>query len=122
MRILIWAKHRSNPGPPHLPANGLRGSPGAGPRDGRRAVGLISWVVVGAIAGLLARRIVPGPDPGRFVVTVILGMAGASVGGFLVGILGGAGPTGFNVWSIFVATLGAVLLLYVYGLVARRTA
>ena len=85
-------------------------------------MGLISWVVVGAIAGLLARRIVPGPDPGRFVVTVILGMAGASVGGFLVGILGGAGPTGFNVWSIFVATLGAVLLLYVYGLVARRTA
>lgn len=85
-------------------------------------MGLISWVVVGAIAGLLARRIVPGPDPGRFVVTVILGMAGASVGGFLVSILGGVGATGFNAWSIFVATLGAVLLLYVYGLVARRTA
>lgn len=85
-------------------------------------MGFISWVVVGAIAGLLARRIVPGPDPGRFVVTVILGMAGASVGGFIVGVLGGSGTTGFNVWSVFVATLGAVLLLYVYGLVARRTA
>ncbi len=85
-------------------------------------MGLVSWVVVGAIAGLLARRIVPGPDPGRFVVTVILGMAGASVGGFVVGVLGGAGATGFNVWSVFVATLGAVFLLYVYGLVARRTA
>jgi len=85
-------------------------------------VGLVSWVVVGAIAGLLARRIVPGPDPGRFIVTVILGMAGASVGGFVVGVLGGSGATGFNVWSVFVATLGAVLLLYVYGLVARRTA
>ncbi|MDQ3639068.1 MAG: GlsB/YeaQ/YmgE family stress response membrane protein [Actinomycetota bacterium] len=85
-------------------------------------MGLISWVVVGAIAGLLARRIVPGPDPGRFVVTIILGMAGASVGGFVVGVLGGSGATAFNVWSIFVATLGAVFLLYMYGLVARRTA
>jgi len=88
----------------------------------RKEMGLISWVVVGAIAGLLARRIVPGPDPGRFIVTVILGMAGASVGGFVVGVLGGSGTTGFSVWSVFVATLGAVFLLYMYGLVARRTA
>ena len=85
-------------------------------------MGFISWIVVGAIAGLLARRIVPGPDPGRFIVTVLLGMAGASVGGFVVGVLGGSGPTGFNVWSVVVATLGAVILLYLYGLIARRTA
>ena len=85
-------------------------------------MGLISWIVVGVIAGLLARRIVPGPDPGRFIVTVLLGMAGASVGGFIVGILGGSGATSLNVWSILVATLGAVILLYLYGLIARRTA
>ncbi len=84
-------------------------------------MGLISWIVVGAIAGLLAKGIVPGPDPGRFMVTILLGMAGASVGGFVVGILGGSGTTGFNVWSILVATLGAVILLYLYGLIARRT-
>ena len=83
-------------------------------------MGLISWIAVGAIAGLLAKRIVPGPDPGRFVVTVLLGMAGASVGGFVVGVLGGSGTTGFNVWSILVATLGALILLYLYGLIARR--
>ena len=83
---------------------------------------LISWIVGGAIAGLLARRIVPGADPGRFVVTDILRMAGACVGGFVVGVLVGSGATGFNLWSILVATLGAVLLLHVYGLVARRTA
>jgi uncharacterized membrane protein YeaQ/YmgE (transglycosylase-associated protein family) len=88
----------------------------------RKSVGFISWIVVGAIAGLLARRIVPGPDPGRFMVTVLLGMAGASVGGFFVGVLGGSGATGFNVWSILVATLGAIVLLYLYGLIARRTA
>jgi uncharacterized membrane protein YeaQ/YmgE (transglycosylase-associated protein family) len=85
-------------------------------------MGLISWIVVGVIAGLLAKRLVPGPDPGRFIVTVLLGMAGASVGGFFVGILGGSGATGFNVWSVVVATLGAVMLLYLYGLIARRTA
>lgn len=85
-------------------------------------MGLVSWVVVGAIAGMLARRIVPGPDPGRFVITVLLGMAGACVGGFVVGVLGGSGTTGFNVWSILVATIGAVILLFLYGFVARRTA
>jgi uncharacterized membrane protein YeaQ/YmgE (transglycosylase-associated protein family) len=49
-------------------------------------------------------------------------MAGASVGGFVVGVLGGSGATGFDVWSVLVATLGAVILLYFYGMVARRTA
>ncbi len=84
-------------------------------------MGLISWVVVGAIAGLLARRIVPGPDPGRFIVTVILGMAGASLGGFVMGVLGGSGTTSFDVWSVLVATLGAVMSLYLYALIVRRT-
>jgi uncharacterized membrane protein YeaQ/YmgE (transglycosylase-associated protein family) len=85
-------------------------------------VGLISWIVVGLIAGLLARWITPGPDPGGIIVMVLVGMAGASVGGFVVGILGGAGATGFNVWSILVATLGALILLFLYNLIARRTA
>ena len=85
-------------------------------------MGLISWVVVGLIAGLLAKWVTPGPDPGGIFVTALIGMAGASVGGFVVGILGGSGATGFNVWSVLVATLGAVILLYVYRLITRRTA
>jgi uncharacterized membrane protein YeaQ/YmgE (transglycosylase-associated protein family) len=85
-------------------------------------MGLISWIVVGAIAGTLARRIVPGPDPGRFIVTLIMGMAGASLGGFAMGVLGGSGTTGFSVWSVMMATLGAVVSLYLYGLIVRRTA
>ena len=64
-------------------------------------MGLVSWMVVGVIAGLLAGRIVAEPGPSSFVLTVLLGMAGASVGGFIVGILGGSGATGFNVWSVF---------------------
>jgi uncharacterized membrane protein YeaQ/YmgE (transglycosylase-associated protein family) len=88
--------------------------------EGGRNVGLISWIVVGLVAGLLARWIMPGSEPGGFIVTGLLGMAGASIGGFVVSILGGTGATGFNVWSILVATFGAVLLLFLYNLVARR--
>jgi uncharacterized membrane protein YeaQ/YmgE (transglycosylase-associated protein family) len=84
-------------------------------------MGLVSWVIVGALAGLLAKWIMPGSGPGGFLVTVLLGMAGASIGGFFVGILGGTGATGFNIWSILIATFGAVILLFVYGLITRRS-
>jgi uncharacterized membrane protein YeaQ/YmgE (transglycosylase-associated protein family) len=79
-------------------------------------VGIISWIVVGLIAGLLARFLLPEDDPGGLIVTTLIGMAGAVVGGILIGVLGGTGATGFNVWSILVATLGAVTLLFVYRL------
>ncbi len=85
-------------------------------------MGIISWILVGLIAGLLAKWIMPGSGPGGLIVTVLIGMAGASLGGFIVGIVGGAGATGFNVWSILVATLGAIVLLFLYGLITRRTA
>lgn len=83
-------------------------------------MGLISWILVGAIAGLLAKWIMPGSGPGGFIVTIILGMAGASVGGFMFRLIGGTGATGLNVWSILVATIGAIVLLFLYGLIARR--
>jgi uncharacterized membrane protein YeaQ/YmgE (transglycosylase-associated protein family) len=82
---------------------------------------IISWVVVGFIAGLLAKWFMPGAGPGGFIVTVLIGMAGASLGGFILRLLGGTGATSFNVWSILVATLGAIILLFFYGLIARRT-
>ncbi len=85
-------------------------------------MGIISWVAVGLIAGLLARWFLPGTGQGGLIVTVLIGMAGASIGGFLVRLLGGAGATGFNLWSVLVATLGAVILLLIFGLIDRRTA
>ena len=85
-------------------------------------MGFVSWVVVGAAAGVLARRSVPGPDPGRLIVTLLLGMAGASSGGFVAGVLGGSGATAFSVWSLLAAVAGAALLLGVYGSIVRRTA
>jgi uncharacterized membrane protein YeaQ/YmgE (transglycosylase-associated protein family) len=83
-------------------------------------MGIISWIAVGLIAGLLAKVILPGDDPGGLIITTLMGMVGAVIGGFVIGILGGVGATGFNVWSILVATLGAVILLFIYRLFAGQ--
>ena len=83
-------------------------------------IGIISWIVVGLIAGVLGKLIMPGRDPGGFLLTIVIGMIGALVGGFVVQLLGGAGVTGFNLWSILVATLGAIILLALYRVFASR--
>ena len=83
-------------------------------------MGILAWIVVGLIAGVLAKLIIPGDDPGGIIVTIIIGIVGALVGGFVVQLLGGTGLTGFSIWSILVATLGAIILLAVYRLVAPR--
>ena len=79
-------------------------------------MGIVSWVLVGLIAGLLARLVVPGDGPRGLIVTTVVGMVGAVVGGGLIGLLGGVGATGLNVWSVLVATLGTIVLLFVYRL------
>ena len=86
-------------------------------------IGVISWIVVGLIAGILAKVIMPGRGPGGFLITIVIGMVGALVGGFVVQLLGGTGLTGFSIWSILVATIGAIILLALYRLFAgqRRT-
>jgi len=89
-------------------------------RERSEKMGIISWILVGLIAGALGKLIMPGDDPGGFIVTILIGMVGAIVGGFVVGLLGGTGATGFNVWSILVATLGAIILLAIYRLIAGR--
>jgi uncharacterized membrane protein YeaQ/YmgE (transglycosylase-associated protein family) len=86
--------------------------------DKTMEIGIISWIVVGLIAGILGKLIMPGRDPGGFLLTIVIGMVGAIVGGLLVNLLGGVGVTGFNIWSILVATLGSVVLLALYRLFA----
>jgi uncharacterized membrane protein YeaQ/YmgE (transglycosylase-associated protein family) len=84
-------------------------------------MGIIAWIVVGLIAGALAKFILPGDDPGGIIVTILIGIAGAFVGGFVFSLLGGTGMTGFSLWSIIVATIGAIILLLLYRLIASRT-
>jgi uncharacterized membrane protein YeaQ/YmgE (transglycosylase-associated protein family) len=83
-------------------------------------MGILAFIVVGLIAGLLAKLVMPGDDPGGLILTTLIGIAGAFVGGLIVQFLGGAGVTGINIWSILVATLGAVILLAAYRLFAGR--
>ncbi len=78
-------------------------------------------IVVGLIAGVLAKWVMPGPDPGGIIVTILIGIAGAFVGGFIVQrLFGGPGVTDISVTSILVATLGAIVLLALYRMITRR--
>ena len=85
-------------------------------------MGILSLIVVGLIAGLLAKLVMPGRDPGGLIITTLIGIAGAFIGGLIVQFLGGAGVTGINIWSVLVAGLGAVILLAVYRMFAGRRA
>jgi len=77
-------------------------------------MGVFSWLLLGFLAGVLAKWIMPGRDGGGFVVTTLLGIAGAFVGGFL-GSLVGLGSTGsLSMGSILTAVAGALVLLFVY--------
>ena len=64
----------------------------------------------------------PGDDPGGFIITIVLGIAGALVGGFIASALGFGGVNGLNIWSIVIVILGAILLLFIYRLVMGRRA
>jgi len=83
---------------------------------------IVTWIIVGLIAGAIAKLLMPGKDPGGWIVTSLLGIAGALVGGWLASALwGGAGVTGFNVRSLAVAILGSLILLGIYRLFRSRS-
>ncbi len=83
-------------------------------------MGFISWIILGLVVGVLAKFIMPGKDPGGFIVTTLLGMAGAFVGGYLGTALGFGSVTGFDVRSLLIAVGGAVLLLAGFRAMRRR--
>ncbi len=76
-------------------------------------MGLFSWILMGLLAGLFARFLLPGRDPMGCIVTTLVGIAGAVLGGFLATLLGFGGFAGFDVRSLLVATAGAILLLLI---------
>ena len=78
----------------------------------------LGWIVIGLIAGVLAKWIMPGKDPGGLIVTILLGIAGGLLGGWLATVL----PffsTGGHLWNIVLATAGAIILLWIYRLVKK---
>jgi uncharacterized membrane protein YeaQ/YmgE (transglycosylase-associated protein family) len=84
-------------------------------------MGILSWILLGLIAGALAKFIVPGRDPGGLLVTIIIGIVGAIVGGFLGSFIGLGKVESFDFGGIIIATVGAIILLVIYRLLSKRT-
>jgi uncharacterized membrane protein YeaQ/YmgE (transglycosylase-associated protein family) len=87
-------------------------------------VGIIAFIILGLLAGALAKALLPGDDPGGFIVTAIIGVAGALLGGFLAGVLFDADPMDefFDISTWLTAIVGSVILLLIYRLVVGRRA
>ena len=84
-------------------------------------MGILSWIIFGLIAGALAKWILPGQnEPKGCVVTIILGILGAVVGGFIGTRLGMGTVSGFNLSSFGLAVGGAIILLLIYGAITKR--
>ena len=84
------------------------------------AMGLISWIVFGLIAGAIAKFLMPGKDPGGCIITIIVGVVGAVLGGWIATLLGFGGISGFDWRSLFIAILGALLLLFLWRMISGR--
>lgn len=82
-------------------------------------MGILSWIVFGLIAGAIAKVIMPGKDPGGWIITILIGIAGAFVGGFLGTLLGFGDVNGFDFKSFALSVVGAILLLGGYRLVKK---
>ncbi len=81
---------------------------------------IITWVVVGGLAGWVASMITKTDAEQGLLGNIVAGIIGGVVGGFLVGLLGGEGFTGFNIWSFLVALLGAVVVLFIWKAITGR--
>jgi uncharacterized membrane protein YeaQ/YmgE (transglycosylase-associated protein family) len=82
-------------------------------------MGALSWILFGLLAGIIAKMIMPGRDPGGFIITILLGILGAVIGGMIASLLGFGRVTGFDLGSFAIAVLGAILLLVLYRQLRR---
>lgn len=83
-------------------------------------MGIVTWIVLGLVAGVVAKILMPGRDPGGLIITIVLGIAGAVVGGFVGTRLGFGQVSGFDLRSLAIAVGGAMLLLFLHRLLKRR--
>jgi uncharacterized membrane protein YeaQ/YmgE (transglycosylase-associated protein family) len=84
-------------------------------------MGILAWIVLGLIAGFIASKIVNHTGSG-ILMDIVLGVVGALAGGFVFSLFGAAGVTGFNIYSMLVAVVGAVVVLWLYHMLIGRRA
>lgn len=86
-------------------------------------MGIIAFIILGLLAGWIAKALLPGDDPGGLIITTLIGVVGAILGGFLAGALFGADPMDefFDISSWLTAIVGAMILLVIYRMVAGGT-
>ena len=84
-------------------------------------MGMLAWIVLGLIAGFIASKIVNHTGSG-IIMDIVLGVVGALVGGFVFSLFGAVGVTGFNIYSMLVAVVGAVAVLWLYHMLIGRRA
>jgi uncharacterized membrane protein YeaQ/YmgE (transglycosylase-associated protein family) len=83
-------------------------------------MGILYWILMGLVVGLLARLLMPGKDPRGLIITILLGIGGALLGGFLASSLGIGSVSGFDIKSILIATGGAILILIIYRAIKKK--
>ena len=85
-------------------------------------MGIIAFIILGLLAGLIAKAIMPGSDPGGYIVTAVIGIVGALLGGFLAGVLFNAHPLDefFDISTWLTAIIGSIILLAIYRVVVNR--
>ncbi|MBA2304254.1 MAG: GlsB/YeaQ/YmgE family stress response membrane protein [Acidobacteria bacterium] len=83
-------------------------------------MGILAWILFGLVIGIIAKLLMPGRDPGGFIITILLGIAGALLGGFIGRAMGFYGPNESAGWLISI--LGAIILLVLYRMMVRRRA
>jgi uncharacterized membrane protein YeaQ/YmgE (transglycosylase-associated protein family) len=88
--------------------------------NGRIRMGWFAWIILGGIAGAIAKWIMPGDGPGGFIVTILIGIAGGVVGGYIGTKLGLGAVSGLNIPSLLLAIGGASVLLFLYELINKK--
>lgn len=83
-------------------------------------MGILSWIILGLLAGALAKWIRPGKDPGGCIVTILIGIAGAFLGGWIGSMLGLGTVDTFNIRTLLLAILGSVIVLWLYAMIRGR--
>ena len=82
-------------------------------------MGILSWIVLGLIAGIIAKAILPGRDPGGLIITILLGIGGAFVGGFIATQMGYGSYSGFDMRSLLMAIGGALVILIIFRMIRK---